>query len=317
MLALKPGVIQWKNAKFPPCSLFSNCLEPVLSATTRTERRARVNILKQVKAGGRWKLLSIPRDRGGHPDWKALPEGRYFVEWHERGKRRRAAGVTVAEALEVARHKRHALEGKALGIPAYTTAYGDAPRTPLHLAVERYLNVVEGLKKPNTLRKYRAVLNRFLEFFPEKTTAQNITGDDLNQFLVYLKKKRGLDNNTVIHDMIVVAQFLKKQGRAGLTREVDLPEKMATVPEEYNDEELKKFFASCNQEERTQFLTYLLTGFREQEIVHLFWSDINFSLHTVRVTAKPELGFSTPSAGRSTKCRFPIISSNSCGTTRG
>ena len=252
----------------------------------------RVNILKQVKVCDGWKLVSIPRDCRGRPDWKALPEGRYFVEWHERGKRRRqAAGVTVAEALEVARHKRHALEGKALGVPTYTAANDDASRTPLHLAVERYLNVVEGLKKPNTLRKYRAVLNRFLEFFPEKTTAQNITGDDLNQLLVYLKKKYGLDNNTVIHNMIVVAQFLKKQGRAGLTREVDLPEKIATLPEEYSDEELKRFFAACNREERTQFLTYLLTGFREQEIMHLFWSDINFTLHTVRVTAKPELGF--------------------------
>jgi integrase len=34
-----------------------------------------------------------------------------------------------------------------------------------------------------------------------------------------------------------------------------------------------------------------LTGLRELEVVHLFWSDISFELQTVRVTAKPELGF--------------------------
>jgi integrase/recombinase XerD len=35
-----------------------------------------------------------------------------------------------------------------------------------------------------------------------------------------------------------------------------------------------------------------LTGFREQEAVHLTSDDINFNLNMVRVTAKPDLGFS-------------------------
>ena len=39
------------------------------------------------------------------------------------------------------------------------------------------------------------------------------------------------------------------------------------------------------------FATFLLTGFREQEVMFLHWSDVNFELQTVRVTAKPELGF--------------------------
>ena len=39
------------------------------------------------------------------------------------------------------------------------------------------------------------------------------------------------------------------------------------------------------------FSTFLLTGLRELEVVHLFWTDLSFELQTVRVTAKPELGF--------------------------
>ena len=39
------------------------------------------------------------------------------------------------------------------------------------------------------------------------------------------------------------------------------------------------------------FSTFLLTGFREQEVMYLFWSDVNLQLRTVRVTAKPELSF--------------------------
>ena len=59
----------------------------------------------------------------------------------------------------------------------------------------------------------------------------------------------------------------------------------------YRNEELARFFAACSDLERALFATFLLTGFREQEVMFLYWSDVNFELRTVRATAKPELGF--------------------------
>ena len=59
----------------------------------------------------------------------------------------------------------------------------------------------------------------------------------------------------------------------------------------YRHEELARFFAACSDAERALFATFLLTGFREQEVMFLRWSDVNFELRTVRVTSKPELGF--------------------------
>jgi integrase len=35
-----------------------------------------------------------------------------------------------------------------------------------------------------------------------------------------------------------------------------------------------------------------MTGFREQAVVYLFWSDINLDLRTIRITSKREIGFS-------------------------
>jgi integrase len=250
----------------------------------------KVNILKQVKVDERWKLVSVPRtDKGGY-DWNALPEGRYFVEWWQGGKRKReAGGGTASDALEVARRRKHQLEAKALGLAQDPAE--EISRTPLHIAVKRYLDVVEGLKKPNTLRKYKAVLMRFLEFFSDRTTAKSITPDDLNDYMVHLKRKHNLGSNSVIHNMVIVAQFLKKQGRAGLTRAIDLPQPVTSLPIEYSDNDLKKFFDACTSEERTIFTTFLLTGMRDQEVVHLAWGDINFALNTIKVTAKPDLGF--------------------------
>jgi integrase len=251
---------------------------------------ARVNVLKQIKVEDRWKLVAIPRnDKGGY-DWNALPDGRYYLDYWERGRRRRkAAGTTVAEVQEAVRRKKHALEGRALGIEGAEEE--EQKRTAVHVAVKHYLESVEALKKPNTLRKYQAVLRRFVEFLPANADARKITRDDLTDFMVALKNKHKLDNNTVIHQMVIVAQFLKRQGRGGLLKNLGLPERVVTLPREYGDEELNKFFDACDPAERVLFSTFLFTGFREQEVVHLFWSDINFTLHTIRVTAKPDLGF--------------------------
>jgi integrase/recombinase XerD len=252
---------------------------------------ARINILKQIRFEDRWKLVSIPRTRKGGYDWTALPqEGRYFIEWWERGRRKRqAGGGTASEAQEAARLKKHELEGVALGVTE--AAEEESKKTPLHAAVKRYLESVEALKKPNTHRKYKAVLDRFVEFMPANTEPCKITKDDLGDFMVALKTRHKLDNNSVIHQMIIVAQFLKRCGKAGLTRNIGLPERLVVLPREYSDDDLQRFFDACAPAEYTIYSTFLFTGFREQEVVHLFWSDINFALNTVRVTSKPDLGF--------------------------
>jgi integrase len=251
---------------------------------------AHVNILKQVKSGERWRLVAIPRKKNGDYDWNALPEGRYFIEWYERGRRKRGAGGgTAAEVQEAARRRKHILEGRALGIEGNEEE--ETKRTAIHVAAKRYLDSVEALKKPNTFRKYKAVLDRFVEFLPPNADPRKVTRDDLTDFMVRLKNKHKLDNNTVIHQMIIIAQFLKRCGKPGVTKGLGLPERVVTLPREYTDADLKNFFGACTPWERALFSTFLFTGFREQEVVHLFWPDVSATLNTIRVTSKPDLGF--------------------------
>ena len=253
---------------------------------------SRVNIVKRIKSDGRWKMLSIPRNPKGNYDWNALPDGRYYVEWYMGGTRRRAsAGVTTAQALEAQRRKRHELEGRKLGVPGFETAGEATKKQPLHVAITKYLEQIDALKKPNTHRKYEAVLNRFGEFFRDTVSIDAISDDDLTRFVVALKRDHKLGANTVLHNAVIVAQFLKRHGRNGITRELQLPERITSLPKEYREEDLCQFFEACYDLERVLFSTFLLTGFREQEVMYLFWSDINVQLRTVRVTAKPELGF--------------------------
>jgi integrase len=251
-----------------------------------------VNIVKKVKIDGDWKLLSIPRNAKGNYDWNALSDGLYLIEWRAGGKRRReSAGVTAAQALEAQRRKRHELEGRELGVPGFELA-GEAPKTaPLYIAVRNYLAQIEALKKPNTHRKYEAVLDRFVEFFRDRESIDQIADDDLTRYIIALKKDHNLGANTILHNAIIVAQFFKRQGRAGITRGLQLPERITPLPREYRTADLAKFFKAAYDSEKALFSTFLLTGLRELEVVHLFWTDVSFELQTVRVTAKPELGF--------------------------
>ena len=253
---------------------------------------SRVNIVKRIKINGLWKMFSIPRNAKGNYDWNAIADGRYYVEWYIGGTRRReGAGVTAAQALEAQRRKRHELEGRKLGVPGFETAGETVKKPPLHVAVTKYLEQIEALKKPNTHRKYEAVLERFLDFFRDRDSIDAISNDDLTRFVVTLKKDHGLGSNTILHNAVIIAQFLKRHGRSGITRELPLPERITPLVKVYRHEELARFFVACSDTERALFATFLLTGFREQEVMFLRWNDVNFGLRTVRVTAKPDLGF--------------------------
>ena len=165
---------------------------------------AHVNLLKQVKIDDRWVLRSIPKKANGQRDWSALPDGNYFIEFREKGKRRRLpAGATVAQALEVQRRKNAELEAVAFGIIVPRPRTEDLPKpVPIDGLIDRYLDQIETLKKPNTFRKYNAVLRRFAKHFAGKTL-DAVSVEDLNDFIVKLKKG-GMSPNTVLHNVIII-----------------------------------------------------------------------------------------------------------------
>jgi Phage integrase, N-terminal SAM-like domain len=115
------------------------------------------------------------------------------------------------------------------GIPGFETAGETVKKPALHVAISKYLEQIAALKKPNTHRKYEAVLNRFGEFFRDCSSIDAISGDDLTRFVVTLKKDHGLGSNTILHNAVIVAQFLKRHGRSGITRELSLPERITPL----------------------------------------------------------------------------------------
>ena len=79
--------------------------------------------------------------------------------------------------------------------------------------------------------------------------------------------------------------FLKAQGVRGLVKKADWPQYTEEEPEVYEQEELDTLCGACDAEERLWFEFFLMTGMREQEVMHVHWSDVNFRGATVSVTS--------------------------------
>jgi site-specific recombinase XerD len=73
---------------------------------------------------------------------------------------------------------------------------------------------------------------------------------------------------------------------AALVERFRIPKR--ALPKFMTPEELKKFFAACDEDERRLFMSILMTGMRKGEIEHLTWADINFELGVIFIQAKPE-----------------------------
>ncbi|MFL6305400.1 MAG: tyrosine-type recombinase/integrase [Candidatus Sulfotelmatobacter sp.] len=82
--------------------------------------------------------------------------------------------------------------------------------------------------------------------------------------------------------------FLKANGIRGLVGKNDWPRYTEEEPETYEDAELDKLFEACDSEERLWFEFFLMTGMREQEVMYTYWSDVNFTASTARVSHKPD-----------------------------
>jgi integrase len=136
-----------------------------------------------------------------------------------------------------------------------------------------------------------------LKYFQQSCTKQrlsDITRKDLLTFSVYCRDELELSPRTVFNKFARIVAFLRAN-KIRVHENGDAPKFVEEEPEVYEKEELKKFFAVCDDQERLWFEFFLMTGMREQEVMFAYWKDVKFEDSVIRVTHKPELGW-TPKA---------------------
>ena len=231
------------------------------------------------------------------------PEGSYYLDWYEGDERQRlSVGRAAQDADARLRAKTAELNAVAEGVQI-VPQNGNGARVALSLAIQDFLEETKLTKKPRSYSAYATALRYFQESCP-KQRLEDVERKDLLKFAAFLRDEKEQSPRSTYNKFEIVMTFLKAQGVRGLVGKNDWPRFTEEEPEIYEPEELDKLFAACDGEERLWFEFFLMTGMREHEVMDAYWSDVNFSHATVRVSHKPDRGW-TPKAYKEREIPIP------------
>jgi integrase len=269
----------------------------------------RVRIIKKIQEdNGHWKFVSLARS-GKRYVWDPRP-GIYYLDWREGNKRlRESAGAAPAEALEAQRRKRNELIGEAVRKGGISPeAEPSFSRTTFAEAVRMFLDHVKvhSPDKPETLRRYRKVLEHFERILGKKRYVEAIARADIEEYKstriseFSQQHPRRITPRTINFEVGVLRSFfyvLTNERGLQLSNPCarfkplkDEKTKRRRRPATYSLEETDRLLDTCESFDKAIFATFLLTGLRDQELCYLTWTDIDLKKLTVRVTSKE--GFS-------------------------
>ena len=261
----------------------------------------RVNILKYIKAGSRWRFAK-PVERNGKlvRDHVLIagvdehhPEGTYYIEWYEVGNRRRRQAVGhLATVIQEARRKAIQMAAIRAGIleTPPTPVSNPANRLDVGTAIDNYLQFIEDNRSHDTHRAYNVTLNRYFRLSCKKTYVSDVERDDILKFIKYCNEQ-GLADRTVYDKVVVVLQMFKRYGKTKLIKPGDWPEYEEKSRSSYEPREIQAMLQNAEGDEEA-FLKFMLgSGFRDREAQFVTWRDIDFRNSAARVAAKPARGF--------------------------
>jgi|SRR5579859_127727 len=277
-----------------------------------------VNLTKRIKTPDGLRFCPVVYSNNGRvkPDWVIVtgkdgkgkeerhPEGSYYLDWSDGAKRiRLSVGKDAADAGARQLRKEAELNAVNHGVPV-AVQDRTAKRTSIADAIAEYL---ENLRLTNRKKSTLAAYTKTLAYFREschKLYVEEIERKDLLKFSDFLRKEKKHGERSCWNKFNYVMMFLKAQGVRGLVNKNDWPQFTEEEPEMYEDEELEALFTECDPEERLWFEFFLMTGMREQEVMHVYWSDVNFAASIVRVTHKPDRNW-TPKAYKERSIPIP------------
>jgi integrase len=198
-------------------------------------------------------------------------------------------------------------EGKLPVEPPKTIVKG---RSLEELITEFEAGLKNKQRKVRTVESYMNSLGQFHTFCASAgvKTVEQVDKNAMLRFVGWLEKNLetrsgGHPNNTYRNKLKDVRVFLNDVGVGMPLKEKDWPKEVKARKEKYSVEAIKNMLNAADDIERhdnnlwsadddKDLIHFLLkTGFRDDEIAHAQYSDINFRNGTVNVTAKPRGSF--------------------------
>jgi integrase/recombinase XerD len=212
----------------------------------------------------------------GNARLKTVPGGVYWLKWlqgtHQEYRR---AGSDPNDAVAAQLRQERLLAGENLNLPIEVAK---ANRQRFSDAIEAFL-----LEKsdPRSKSRWRWDLDQFAGVCG-RTYLGEIDRGDIFKWMAHFQGK-GSSPRTVYNRTSSIGTFLNHfdiklaftfstQKKGG-----DIPNYVDPAPDWYSKEQLEKFFAACNTEEKVRYMFFLFTGCREREVTYACWSDFRFA----------------------------------------
>lgn len=271
-----------------------------------------VNITKRIDTseGKRYCPVVVGSNDRIKPDWVMVndrqekhPEGAYYLDWNEDGKRRRmSVGIDAAAAYNSRVRKQREIDAIAAGLIVSNPVEDDSCLR-IRSAVGDFLEEVQLTRQRKTWRGYRVSLGYFQESC-DKCFLEEIERKDLLRFAAFLRDTKKLSPRTVHNKFADVLTFLQAQGIPKLIGKNDHPRFIEQEVDIYEDDDLSKLHAVCSPYHSTLYDFLLMSGFREQEAMHVLWSNVRFNSNVIEMHWKPQFNW-TPKAYKEREVPVP------------
>jgi integrase len=269
-------------------------------ATAIKERKVIVTL--RVKVDGKWRRLpaayggngrirpGYAQDRGSQVEYA---DPAYELRLYEnRQTKYIAVGRNAADA-DAERKKLEKSPSKTAAKSAAESAGGTfvdkEDRRTLVKTATGYIRDAQQRDAMEAADQARLVSEEFRKLFNRKTYVDEITRDDIFRFHSALRK-RGCSDRTVANKHQRLTSWLRF---AGIDKTIlpPAPKYEETLPTIYSSDEISTILNEARPYMKVAILLALKCGLRDQELMHLEFSDINFSEKTLRVQGKPRWNF--------------------------
>lgn len=201
----------------------------------------------------------------------------------------------AAEQLKIASKKKLAM---AVADDAGIKVVAEAARKTIKDEASRFVAATLDRGSTEAGELYERSLNEFRRYCL-KTYVDELEHADITRFHASMRKA-GRSPRTIANRHGHVRSFLKFcRFPPEQIKEIagQKPRYEKTLPEVYPQDELRAFFESLDKEaEKLLFDVLLQCGLREQEVMHLEYSDFSIAAMTLKVQSKPRWGFKVKDA---------------------
>jgi len=218
------------------------------------------------------------------------PEGRYEIRtYKDRKKVYKRAGDNAADAMAARDREAHLEDAKVSAEAAGVKVIEEAGRMNLRRAALKFEEDALDRGAMEAAEVNRLVMDEFIAV-TGLTFVDEITREQVLRFHKELRK-RGLSDRTVHNKHMRLRSFCIFCKLPYKEFMPPTPRFDKTLPPIYTREEIGKILAVAGEYMKMAIELGLKCGLREQEIMHVEWSDIHWDESILRVASKPRWEF--------------------------